>query len=77
MPYWHNTANMGWLGGLAMLVVMVLLLTALVTVTVLLVRRWERPVASHDAALRILNERFARGEIDQEEFEQRRTALQR
>jgi putative membrane protein len=73
MPYWHNMGNISWFGGVGMLVLMVLL-AGLATVTVLLVRRSE-PLASHDAALRILDERFARGEIDKEEYEQRRTAL--
>ncbi|TMF88531.1 MAG: SHOCT domain-containing protein [Chloroflexi bacterium] len=36
-----------------------------------------RPADSGDSALNILNERFARGEIDQQEYEQRKAALQR
>ena len=36
-----------------------------------------RPADSGDSALNILNERFAGGEIDQQEYEQRKAALQR
>ncbi|MCB5275984.1 hypothetical protein BJG92_03539 [Arthrobacter sp. SO5] len=54
-----------------------------VTVVLLLVRRshpGEGPAAPrplHLDAERILNERFARGEIDEQEFTERRTALRR
>ncbi len=75
MPYWHYTGNTGWVGGLIMLMVMAIFLAGLVTTGVVLLRRYGRPALPHDDALRILNERFARGEIDHEEYEQRRTAL--
>ncbi len=75
MPYY--TGNMGWIGGLTMLVVMVAFIAALATVAIVLLRKYGRPALPHDDALRILNERFARGEIDQEEYEHRRSALQR
>ena len=77
MWYWHNPGAMGWAGGIGMLVLMILILAGLFTITVLLVRRWERPTTSNDAAQRLLDERFARGEIDEEEYEKRRTALRR
>jgi len=48
-------------------------LVALVIWAVLRLSRGRPP----DSALGILNERFARGEIDQQEYEQRKTALQR
>jgi len=75
MPYWHYSDNMGSIGGLIMLVVMVIFFAGLVTVGVVLMRKYARPALPHDDAMRILNERFARGEIDQEEYEKRRTTL--
>ncbi|MFG1644612.1 SHOCT domain-containing protein [Amycolatopsis sp. NPDC049252] len=77
MPYWNHMGNFGWVGGLGMLVLMGLLLTALIVVAVVLARRWQQPPTSDDTARRILDERFARGEIDREEYESRREALSR
>lgn len=62
---------------------MVLLLAALVAATVLLVRwlsgPWRGTAPPHEphprTPLDILKERFARGEIDKEEFEERRRIL--
>jgi putative membrane protein len=60
--------------------VMMILFVALIVAVVVLVVRWlggarggagARPKAAQD----IIEERFARGEIDKEEFEQRRQAL--
>jgi putative membrane protein len=52
---------------------------ALIVLVVWLVL-WAIRIAPHrirpDHALGILNERFARGEIDQEEYEKRKAALQ-
>jgi putative membrane protein len=46
----------------------------LIALAIYAVTRLTRPKDS-DSALSILNERFARGEIDQKEFEQRKSAL--
>ncbi|MEV6873124.1 SHOCT domain-containing protein [Amycolatopsis sp. NPDC051128] len=77
MPYWHHPGTMGWAGGIGMLVLMALVLAALVAIAVVLVRRGPQPPGPGDTARRILDERFARGEIDQEEYERRRDALTR
>ncbi|MDX3189783.1 SHOCT domain-containing protein [Streptomyces sp. MN03-5084-2B] len=77
MPYWHNPGNMGWAGGIGMLVLMALVLAAIVALAVVLARRAPQPPSTDGAARRILDERFARGEIDQEEYERRRDALTR
>ncbi len=65
----------GWILGPIM---MILFVAAIVAVVVLVVR-WlggaGGPGAKPKAAQDILEERFARGEIDKEEFEQRRQAL--
>jgi len=73
----------GWGVGawVAMALVMLIFWGGVVTVVVLLVRRSHQgegpaaPQSPHNEAERILNERFARGEIDEQEFTARRTAL--
>jgi putative membrane protein len=73
----------GWGVGawVAVAVVMLIFWSGVVTVVVLLVRRSHRgegpavPRLPHDEAERILKERFARGEIDEQEFTARRAAL--
>ncbi|RSM38161.1 hypothetical protein DMA12_34025 [Amycolatopsis balhimycina DSM 5908] len=68
---------MGWFGGVGMFVLMALVLAALVALVVVLARRAPQLPGQSDTARRILDERFARGEIDQEEYERRRDALTR
>ncbi len=77
MPYWHHPGTMGWAGGIGMLVLMVLILAAVVSLAVVLARRRPQPPRPADTARRILDERFARGEIDQKEYDRRRDALDR
>ncbi|WP_167455382.1 SHOCT domain-containing protein [Amycolatopsis kentuckyensis] len=76
MPYWYHSGAMGWFGGVGMLVLLALVLATLVALVVVLARRGPQPEPG-GTARRILDERFARGEIDQEEYEQRRDALTR
>ncbi|MEV4603394.1 SHOCT domain-containing protein [Amycolatopsis sp. NPDC049253] len=62
-----------------MVAVLVLLavLTAAGVVTAVLLRRTPKPTSDSDRALGILRERFARGEIGQDEYERRRETLGR
>lgn len=72
--------TMGPMMGWAWLVVWVLFLAVLVVGVVYLVRALSDRDAgsgrSASSALQILEERFARGEIDREEFEERRRTLE-
>ena len=79
MMYWGD----GWAGMIFGPIFMILVLAAVIAVVVLLVRWLGGP--SHGmpmhhtppgrTPLDILKERFARGEIDKEEFEERRRVL--
>ena len=83
---WHNG---GWDGGawVAMIVVMVAFWAAVAAVVLVALRHRHHgdavappppggpAPAGTDAALRVLEDRFARGEIDAEEFTQRRDLL--
>jgi putative membrane protein len=74
----------GGFGMMALLaIVLNLAFVVFVVVVVVLGVRWlirntnegQRSGPPHDAAMATLRERFARGEIDSDEFEQRRRAL--
>jgi putative membrane protein len=79
-PYWgHGWNGMGWGGALLMLLFWVLLVAGVI---VLLRRLRARDLGPDNevpqkTALDILEERYARGEIDREEFEQKRRDLAR
>jgi putative membrane protein len=85
--YVYGPHMMGWGGGWSGMIFgplfMILVLAVVIAVVVLLVRWLGGPwhgTASHQvppgrAPLDILRERFARGEIDKEEFEERRRVL--
>ncbi len=69
-------------GGIWIMTLWIVLLVAIVTGAILLVRGlWNRggpddgQSAPRSDALAILEERYARGEIDDEEFEERRRSL--
>ena len=68
---------------LVMAVLMLVFWAGLITVVIVVLRRrtpgehTTGPGPSHDTAERILHERFARGEIDEQEYAARHTALRR
>lgn len=76
---WHHT---GWSGGwmvwpLVVLAVFGIALALVVGAVMLVIRRLGPGPSASDAdqAMQILRERFARGEIDREEFDARRSSL--
>jgi putative membrane protein len=70
---------MGWMGGMWGLGMMFMMLVfwALVITAIVLAVRWlsSQGSASRDNALEILRQRYARGEINKEEFEARKKDL--
>jgi putative membrane protein len=88
MPYhFQQHSGMGWGRGLLAFLFVLLVLAAVAWFAVAFSRQSGRmhhglahantaPSAPHSDALKILNERFARGEIDADEFTQRRDLLQ-
>jgi len=81
--HWGIGGGWGWGAWLAMVVVMVVFWGAVTWVVVTLVRRTSEPSQSHSVGtpvpmadpLRILDERYARGEVDDEEYHRRRDVL--
>lgn len=62
-------------GGLVMLLFWVFVIALVVWLVLTLMRAQARGTADHSGAVRILEERLARGEIDAEEFRVRRAAI--
>lgn len=77
MPNWwyHECGGTGWLG--PAVGVGIVLIAGIVLLAIALARRGAKPAAPDPTAVRVLEERFARGEIDTEEFEHRRDILRR
>lgn len=76
MHYWDGDWSMGWgmgLGWLLMLLFWLLVIGGVVWLIVYLTRGQTR--AAGPSALEILKHRYARGEINKEEYEQRKKDL--
>ncbi|MGZ8640366.1 MAG: SHOCT domain-containing protein [Actinomycetota bacterium] len=78
---WHGDGYGGWGGWLVMALTMLVFWGGLIILAVWAIRSFGRPAGSDrpeersSDAIAILEERFARGEIDQEEFERRGAVL--
>jgi len=75
---WHDGWGWGFAGFWAMLLFMALFWGVIVALVVWAVRQYrprQEPAAGGGDAMRILEERFARGEIDADEFQRRREIL--
>jgi putative membrane protein len=70
--WWDNYWPMPWMFGPATMIVLFLFCLAAMAFMNGMARR-----PRHGKALEILRERYARGEIDQTEFEQRKLQLER
>lgn len=73
--HWDGGWGYGWVGALLMIITMLVFWGGLITVIVLLIRRFGHQGHTQNGAQRILDERFARGEIDKDEYDQRSQAL--
>lgn len=70
MWHWSGMEPWGW-------ILMAVFWVAIVALVVWAVRSFGGPARpDSDRAMRILEERFARGEIDQQEYEERRRVLE-
>jgi putative membrane protein len=85
MHYWNNGGSTPWGMWVAMAVMMTVFVLAAAWVVVTLIRHTGSSQTSHQAlpgganqtsAAVILDERFARGEIDADEYTQRKATLQ-
>jgi putative membrane protein len=84
MHYWNNGGSAPWGMWVAMAVMMTVFVVAAAWVIVTLVRHTGSPQTTHQplpsagtqtSAAAILDERFARGELDADEYTQRKAAL--
>jgi len=82
VPYDNWNMNMGWGGALLMMLFTLVFLGGVLWIAMTVVRQHHHheygyhahgahPTGGRSAALKILDERFARGEIDEEEYKRR------
>ena len=75
---WHNMMGFGWFGwfgAIFMLLFWILIIVGIVWLVKWLVEQGSGEKTSKKGALEILDEKYARGEIDDEEYERRRRKL--
>jgi len=72
--YGHAASWLSWLGPIAMVIFWALFVAAMVTLIVYLVRHGRKSLHA-GTALAILAERYARGEISKEEYNEKRKDL--
>jgi len=72
--YGHAASWLSWLGPIAMVAFWALFVTAMVMLIVYLLRHGRR-MGHRSTGLAILEERYARGEISKEEFNEKRKDL--
>lgn len=86
MRYGNWNMDMGWGGGLLMLLLTLLFLGGLLLIAASVLRQHHhhdfddrghshQPSSNRSGALKILDERFARGDIDEDEYKRRRELL--
>ena len=77
MGGYHPHPHGGWFLMPFSMILFIILLIAVVAIAGRIFggRRWGRHWFGHDQAMTTLRERFARGEIDKSEFEERKSAL--
>jgi len=78
--HYHFGEGHGWMGGagwfgFAMMLLWTVLLASLIVALVYWIRKGMRDSSAEDKAMKKLRERYARGEIDEEEFRERRRHL--
>ena len=71
----HHFGRIGYPGGLIMIMVVWFLLAALLAALIVWLVRRSRPRESGNSALEVLKVRYARGEINKQEFEEKRKDL--
>jgi putative membrane protein len=72
---WMMGGGYGWFGGIFMLVFWIAVVVGIVFLIRWLVQSTRGGAASGESALEILKRRYAKGEIDKKEFEQKKKDL--
>lgn len=73
--YWGGPWGMGWMGGLFMLIFWVLIIIGVVWLVKYLASSRSCYSNHPDTPLEILKKRYAKGEIDKKEFEEKKKDL--